>query len=64
MVMVPPSFLALTSTPSMAPSCCEVTWPVSAAGAWAWRLCGEASAAAKPMAIAGKTLCMRMGGAP
>src|SRR5215813_2569752 len=59
MVVVPPSRLALTSTPSMAPSSCEATWPESAAGVCALRLCGEASATAR--AIAGRTTCMRMG---
>src|SRR5580704_195875 len=33
--MVPPAFLALTTTPSIAPSLAEDTWPVSAAGACA-----------------------------
>src|SRR5438105_4378538 len=33
--MVEPAFLALTSTPSIAPSSAEVTCPVSAAGACA-----------------------------
>ena len=35
MVMVEPSFLALTTTPSMAPSSAEVTTPVSAVWALA-----------------------------
>jgi hypothetical protein len=33
--MVEPSFLALTSTPSIGPSSAEVTWPLSAAAACA-----------------------------
>ncbi len=33
--MVPPAFLALMTTPSIAPSLAEDTWPVSAAGACA-----------------------------
>src|SRR6202043_4268897 len=35
-VMVEPSFLALTSTPSIAPSSVDETWPLSAAAVWAW----------------------------
>src|ERR1700733_7058736 len=31
MAMVEPAFLAVTSTPSMAPSSAELTWPASAA---------------------------------
>src|ERR1700742_439153 len=34
-VIVPPAFLALTTTPSIVPSFAEETWPVSAAGACA-----------------------------
>src|SRR5437016_870964 len=34
--MVEPSFLALTSTPSIAPSSAEETWPLSAAAVWDW----------------------------
>src|SRR5258708_5879440 len=34
--MVEPSFLALTSTPSIAPSSAEETWPLSAAAFCAW----------------------------
>jgi hypothetical protein len=30
MLIVEPSFLALTTTPSIAPSSAELTWPVSA----------------------------------
>src|SRR5205809_2318543 len=33
-VTIEPDFLALTTTPSMAPSASEVTWPVRAAGGW------------------------------
>src|SRR5258708_11317267 len=33
--MVEPSFLALTSTPSIAPSSAEETWPLSDAAVWA-----------------------------
>src|SRR5438309_6824956 len=35
MVTVAPSFLALTTTPSMPPSSAELTWPMSAAPDWA-----------------------------
>src|ERR1700738_4731247 len=35
-VIVLPAFLALTTTPSIAPSLAEDTWPVSAAGACAY----------------------------
>ena len=35
MLIVEPSFLALTTTPSIAPSSADVTWPVKAAGVWA-----------------------------
>jgi len=35
-VIVEPSFLVLTSTPSIAPSSAEDTWLVSAAGVCAW----------------------------
>ena len=35
MVMVEPSFLALTTTPSMTGSAAELTVPVSAAADWA-----------------------------
>src|ERR1051326_775049 len=35
MEIVEPSFLAVTITPSMFPSCVEETVPASAAGAWA-----------------------------
>ena len=33
MLIVEPSFLALTTTPSIAPSSAELTWPVSATAA-------------------------------
>jgi hypothetical protein len=48
MVTVEPVFLALTSTPSIAPSSAEVTCPLSAAGACAGagsaKACNSASA--------------------
>src|SRR6266581_2520493 len=37
-VMVEPSFLALTSTPSIMPSSVEETWPVRADAVCAWAL--------------------------
>src|SRR6266849_4688707 len=37
-VMVEPSFLALTSTPSIMPSSVEETWPVKADAVCAWAL--------------------------
>ena len=51
-VMVEPSRLALTSTPSIGPSASEVTDPVSAAsGDWsAWVSPGNAASASTPAA--------------
>src|SRR5688500_814637 len=43
MVIVEPARLALTSTPSIAPSSCEVTLPASADGAGVWAVTGPAN---------------------
>src|SRR5215468_2171135 len=58
MVMVPPSFLALTNTPSIAPSSAEVTWPERATWLpdWASRLEDDTTATAAPSA----TVCSRL----
>src|SRR5262245_15466186 len=57
-VMVPPSFLALTSTPSIAPSSAEVTLPERATWLpdWASRLEDDVTATAAPSA----TACSRL----
>src|ERR1700720_3120989 len=47
-VMVPPAFLALTTTPSMAPSLAEDTCPASAC---AWANWGSAKVAAAAAAV-------------
>src|SRR5882757_340883 len=54
MVMVPPSFLALTSTPSIAPSSAELTLPERAT--WARRLVDDVTATVAPSA----TACSRL----
>src|SRR5215468_2328416 len=58
MVMVLPSFLALTSTPSIAPSSAEVTWPERATWLpdWASRLEDDIAATVAPSA----TTCSRL----
>src|SRR5438874_2908139 len=48
MLMVEPSFLALMTTPSIAPSSAELTWPVSATAPWA---CATAVRRAKQAAV-------------
>src|SRR6266581_9658985 len=62
MVMVLPSFLALTSTPSIAPSSVEVTWPERAIWLpdWARRLVDDVTAtvAASATACSRLRLCM------
>src|SRR4051794_9997344 len=58
-VMVPPAFLALTSTPSMAASPGALTLPLSTAGACAHT--GEhANAIARPVVMESRHPCMRM----
>src|SRR5205085_6570510 len=61
MVMVPPAFLALTITPSILPSCCELTVPVRAAGACACAAGpGSGKVLAKPSALASNKARIRM----
>src|SRR5436305_6061358 len=61
MVMVPPAFLALTITPSILPSCCELTVPVRAAGACACAAGpGSRKVLAKPSALASNKARIRM----
>src|SRR5262249_6253256 len=64
MVMVPPSFLALTSTPSIAPSSADVTLPERAAWLpdWANRLVDDATATVAPSATARSRLRLCMMG--
>src|SRR5204863_71915 len=59
MVIVLPSFLALTTTPSMAPSSAEVTWPVSAAPDCASREVGASNASGTIAVAASNNLRMR-----
>src|SRR5437764_9407242 len=59
MVIVEPSFFALTSTPSMAPSSAEVTWPVSAAPDCASRGVGASNASGTIAVAASNNLRMR-----
>src|SRR5262245_29151468 len=56
MVAVEPSRLALTTTPSMAPSAAELTWPASAAGACAWAGTAASTAAIAPAVRASRKL--------
>src|SRR5437588_2486300 len=61
MVMVPPAFLALTITPSILPSCCELTVPVRAAGACACAAGpGSKKVLAKPSTLASNKARIRM----
>jgi hypothetical protein len=61
-VMVPPSRLALTSTPSIAPSSAEATWPASAAAAWAFAGAGitPSHASALTMLVEASRFLQRM----
>src|SRR5262245_40445726 len=56
MVAVAPSRLALTTTPSMAPSAAELTWPASAAGACAWTGTAASTAVIAPAVRASRKL--------
>src|SRR5262249_25684079 len=61
-VTVEPAFLALTTTPSMAPSSAEVTWPLRAA--WPCARTKDGAAAKRTMvkaAMPARTACTRIG---
>src|SRR5579864_3534997 len=53
-ITVEPVFLALTTTPSMAPSASDVTWPVRAGAFWAGAGTVCSAMAATPAIRAGK----------